>query len=407
MRHYITLIFLFLTASLLAQEIPTSDLLKKHIGYLASDELKGRKAGSEGDSLAAVYIRQNFEKAGLKPVFKNGFQYFSLVTDVTAGKSNSLKVGNTAFVASKDFQPFSFSTSDSLTAKVVFTGFGISGQSDSLKWDDFKDVDVKGKWLLILRGDPEPDNATSAFIPMASDRAKALTAKDKGAAGILLVTPTSIDRADRPIDITFDKSVSDAGIPVISITRSLASKILSLPVTAIDSIEKSMISKKKSSAFLTNTVLSARTEIVREKAVSRNVAFMLNGSDPRLANEYIVIGAHYDHLGMGGEGSGSRVPDEIAVHHGADDNASGVASLIELASYFAKHPTESPRSLIFVAFGAEEMGIIGSRYFVEHSPIPVKSIKAMINMDMVGRLKTDDPTLSISGTGTSNVTDSI
>lgn len=407
MRYRLSILFFLFSVGLFAQDKPLTEALKKHISYLASPELKGRKAGSEGDSLAAVYIRDNFRQIGLKPFIGNGFQYFSLVTDVIAGKRNSLKTDEKKFTAGKDFQPFSFSTSDSLTAQVVFAGFGITGESDSLKWDDYKGLDVKGKWLLILRGDPEPDNPTSAFIPMASDRAKALAAKDKGAAGVLLVTPSSIDRADRPIDITFDKSVSDAGIPVISITRALAANILSLPVTAVDSIEKRMIAAKQSTAFLTKSTLSARSEINREKAISRNIAFVLKGSDATLANEYIVVGAHYDHLGMGGEGSGSRVPDTVAVHYGADDNASGVASLIELAKHFASNPLQTPRSIVFVAFGAEEMGIIGSRYFVEHLPVPVKSIKAMINMDMVGRLKADDAIISISGTGTSNVNDSI
>lgn len=406
-RYPITFILFLIYTINYAQEIPNSEILKKHVSYLASPELKGRKAGSEGDSLAAVYIRENLKSAGLQPMFPGGFQYFSLVTDVTAGKSNSLNINGTDYLPGKDFQPFSFSTSDVLTSEVIFAGFGISGESDSIKWDDYKDLDVKGKWILVVRGDPEPDNPTSAFIPMASDRAKALTAKDKGAGGILLVTPSSIDRSDHPIDITFDKSVSDAGIPVISVTRKVAASILHLPPTAIDSIEKSMIASKKSIALKTGTTVAAKTEIIRQKAQSRNIAYILKGSDASLSDEYVVIGAHYDHLGMGGEGSGSRVPDETAVHYGADDNASGVASLLEMARFFAANPEKSPRSLIFAAFGAEEMGIIGSRFFVEHLPISKNSIKAMLNMDMVGRLKDDDATISLSGTGTSNVTDSI
>lgn len=403
----LSLLAILIASSSFAQHIPSVDSLKKHISFLASPELKGRKAGSEGDSLAATYIRESFKHSGLKPLTGNGFQYFSLVTDVKAGSSNSLRINNQSYTAGIDFQPFSFSTSDSLTAKVVFAGFGITGESDNLKWDDYKNLDIKGSWVLVLRGDPEPDNPSSAFIPLASDRAKALAAKDKGASGILLVTPSSIDKSDKPIDITFDKSVSDAGIPVISITRKVASLLLKLPVTSIDSIEKTMLSSKKSIAFLTDTFLTARTDIKREKAVSRNIAYVLKGSDPVLSDEYVVAGAHYDHLGMGGDGSGSRVPDETAVHYGADDNASGVASLLELARYFSVNNTLSPRSIIFVAFGAEEMGLIGARYFTEHSPVPVKSIKAMINMDMVGRLNDVNAAVNISGTGTSDVTDSI
>jgi len=367
----------------------SADSLKKHVKFLASDELKGRKAGSEGDSLAAFYINGEFQRMGLTPVFNNGIQYFSLVTEVKPGSDNKLKIqpankevgkhDTEEFISGKDFMPFSFSTSATLTGPVIFAGFGITAETDSLKWDDYNNVDVTGKWVLVLRGDPEPDNPTSAFIPMSSDRAKALYAKDKKAGGILLVSPSSIDRSDKPIDITFDKSVSDAGIPVISITRKVAADILGYPVTAIDSLEKVMLKSKAPVRINTDKVLTATTDIVRQKATSRNVSYMIKGSNPKLANQYIVIGAHYDHLGMGGDGSGSRVPDTVAVHYGADDNASGVASLIELARFFSKKENQPERNLIFTAFGAEEMGIIGSRYFTEHSPVPMKSIIAMVN----------------------------
>lgn len=413
MKKAIYIFFLLVSAliaavyPLSAQTLPSADSLKKHVKFLASDNLKGRKAGSESDSIAAFYIQKQLSGYGLIPLFNNGIQYYSLVTDVKAGNGNTLSVNLKEYTEGRDFEPFSFSTSQSLSNEVVFAGFGITADFDSLKWDDYKDTDVNGKWVLVLRGDPEPDNPTSAFIPLASDRSKALNAKDKKAAGVLLVSPSSIDRSDKPIDITFDKSVSDAGLPVISITRKLAADILGLAESSIDSIEKVMISKKTTITINRNTTISANTDVIRQKAISRNISFMIKGSDPDLAKEYVVIGAHYDHLGMGGEGSGSRVPDTTGVHHGADDNASGVASLIELARYYSQEGNQPKRSLIFTAFGAEEMGIIGSRYFTEHTPVPLSSIKAMVNMDMVGRLNSDDESITISGTGTSNVTDSI
>lgn len=394
--------------TLSAQYKPSADSLKKHVKYLSSDELQGRKAGSEGDSLAAVYICNHFANAGLTPLFNTGIQHFTLVTDVKPGSNNHLSANGKTFIFSDDFSPFSFSIDTTIKSGVVFAGFGIVGQSGNLSWDDYKNQDVKGKWVLVLRGDPEPDNSTSEFIPLSTDRAKSLTAKDKGAAGVLLVSPTSIEKTDHPVDMTFDKSVSDAGIPVISITRKTAADILAMPLTAIDSLEKAMISNKQTISFNVNTTVNATSDIQRTKAVSRNIAAILTGNDPVLKDEYIVIGAHYDHLGQGGEGSGSRMPDTVAVHHGADDNASGVASLLELAKYFAADKNKISRSIIFVAFGAEEMGIIGSRYFIDHSPVPVKSIKAMINLDMVGRLKAkDEASITISGTGTFNVADSL
>ncbi|HOI88498.1 MAG TPA: M28 family peptidase [Lentimicrobium sp.] len=384
-----------------------SGRLSRHIHYLASPELEGRKSGTTGDSLAAIYIRDQFQQTGLQLLESNGFQYFSLVSDVRAGEKNALEFNRISYTAGTDFQPFSFSSSATVNAPVIFAGFGISGTSGDLHWDDFQGIDVKDKWVIALRGDPEPDNSTSAFIPMAADRAKALAVKDRGAAGLLLVTPSSIDRADQTVDISFDKSVSDAGLPVVSITRKLAALLLRQQVTAVDSLEKLMISVKKPASFDPGTFLNATTDVIREKAVSRNVVAMLKGSDPALAGEFVVIGAHYDHLGMGGFGSGSRLPDTVAVHAGADDNASGVASLIELARSFAARPERAGRSMLFVAFGAEEMGLLGARWFVANSPVPLSSVKAMLNMDMVGRLSTDDPRVTISGTGTFTVADSI
>ncbi len=383
------------------------DQLNTTITYLASEELAGRKAGTDGDSLAAVFIRGKLAQSGAELLGNNGFQYFGIIAGVKSGEGNRLGSGGIEFEPGTDFQPFSFSSNSSLNAPVVFAGFGLSGNSGDLSWDDYAEVDVKDKWVLVFRGDPEPENANSAFIPMATDRAKALTARDRGAAGLLLVSPTSIEKSDNPIDITFDKSVSDAGIPVVSITRKVASVILGMNTTAIDSIEKVMIDGKKSAIVPLKSTVNATTDVIREKVTTRNIMAMLPGSDPILKNEFIVIGAHYDHLGMGGPGSGSRVPDEHAVHGGADDNASGVAAVLSLAEYFSVKENRPARSLLLVSFGAEEMGLLGSRYFVGHSPVDLKSIKAMVNLDMVGRMKLDLPTLTISGTGTFTIADSL
>ena len=385
----------------------TSDNLRKHITYLASDELEGRKAGTKGDSLAATYIRDKFRAAGAELQGDNGFQYFSLVAGVSQGDGNSFFVNGQKADVSVDFMPLSFSSSATVDAEVIFAGYGITGISGDINWDDYASADVKGKWVMVLRGDPEPENQNSAFIPLATDRSKALTARDKGAAGLILVSPSGMEKKDVPLDLSYDKTVSDAGIPVVSVTRMLASKILRLPVTAIDSLEKIMLGKVLPVSLRPETKVKASTDVIRQKVISRNVMAVIPGSDISMRNEYIVVGAHYDHLGMGGAGSGSRVPDLHAVHGGADDNASGVASLIELAEWFGKSENRTSRSLLFVSFGAEEMGLVGARHFVANSPVALKSIKAMINMDMVGRLNAESPVVTISGTGTFTVADSL
>lgn len=409
-KIFFLLVLLFpvsLTTAFGQSALPLVEKLKAGITYLASDELEGRKSGTEGDSLAAIFIRERFAENGATLMGYNGFQYFGVISDVVAGGKNSLTVVNHDFVAGKDFMPFSFSSSETVDAEVVFAGFGISGVSGDLAWDDFAGKDVKNKLVLVLRGDPEPDNQNSAFIPMATDRAKALAAHDRGAAGILLVSPSSFDKKDQPVDITFDKTVSDAGLPVISITRNLAGAILGLPATAVDSLEKVMISARSTANVNGLNRVKLTADVIRNKVTTRNIIAMIPGNDPVLKDEFVVVGAHYDHLGMGGTGSGSRVPDVHAVHGGADDNASGVAAIIALSEYFAKEANRPSRSLLFVSFGAEEMGILGSRFFVANCPVAIKSVKAMVNLDMVGRLKSQDPSLTISGTGTFTVADSL
>jgi len=400
-------LFVLLTAVQLSAQSFSPQSIQKTIIYLASDELQGRKSGTTGDSLAACYIRDQFRDAGAQLLGNEGIQYFNIVADITSGKFNLFSVSDKPYLPEKDFIPLSFSSNDSLSASVIFAGFGIVGNSGELAWDDYNRKDVRNKWVMVLRGDPEPENTNSAFIPMSTERAKALTARDRGAGGLLIVSPSAFEKQDKPLAITFDKTVSDAGIPVISITRKLAAEILQMPVSAIDSIEKLMTSSKKQPDILIEKIVNARTDVVRNKVTTRNIIALLTGNNKTLSDEYIVIGAHYDHLGLGGQGSGSRVPGEQAVHGGADDNASGVAALIELVNYFSKPENRPARSLLFVSFGSEEMGILGSKYFVAHAPVDLKKIRAMVNLDMVGRLNPESNALSISGTGTFLQADSL
>ncbi|MBM3405274.1 MAG: M28 family peptidase, partial [Bacteroidetes bacterium] len=153
--------------------------------------------------------------------------------------------------------------------------------------------------------------------------------------------------------------------------------------------------------------VDARTDLHTAYLNTRNVVAMIPGSDPTLQSEYLVLGAHFDHLGMGGKGTNSREADTLVIHNGADDNASGTALMIELAEKFTAHRDNLRRSLLFVAFSGEEMGLLGSKHFVNHPPVGVENMKAMFNFDMVGRLDREKNTLTISGSGTSLEGDSI
>ena len=371
--------------------------LQDHIKYLASDSLKGRLTGSPGDSLAAEYIRSKLISYGLKPLSGDGWQRFKVTKRVLPGKDNSLSINGINFSIDKDFTPFAFSSNAGLESEVVFAGYGFNINGDSLKWNDYDGIDVKGKWVIILRGDPEPDNNKSPFIPFSADRDKALLAKDMGAAGVLMVSGPVFDPQDAFEPLTTEGYSVD--IPVLRIKKEVADNIMSKSENTIAVLEKKLNDARKPFSFTTKVTVKGKAEIVRELANTRNVVMLLPGENPKLKDEYIILGAHFDHLGMGGPGSGSRALDTIGIHHGADDNASGVAMLLELADKFAKTKGSHNRSIIFLSFSGEEEGLLGSKHFVDDPGINLSKVNAMINMDMVGRLN-ETNNMEIGGVGT-------
>ena len=371
--------------------------LQEHIKYLTSDSLRGRKTGTAGDSLAAAYIRQQLVSNGLVPVSGDGFLRYGITDKVASGQGNFLKFNGKEFSRDSDFMPISFSGHGELEAEVVFGGYGLNISNDSLKWNDYNRLDVNGKWVLILRGDPESEKTVSGFIPFSGDREKALLARDMGAAGILLASGPVFDSADK-----FDKlSASDYSVdlPVLQIRREVADLILKKTGKTVSGLESDFNKARKPGGFRTGINVDAGSEVLREKSGTRDVIMMLPGEDPGLKNEYVIIGAHFDHLGMGGPGSSSRAGDTIAVHHGADDNASGVSEMLELAERFSLTPGSHPRSIIFAAFSGEEEGLLGSKYFADNPGIDLSKVNLMINLDMIGRLS-DSTSLQIGGVGT-------
>jgi hypothetical protein len=374
--------------------------LKDHISFLASDSLKGRKPGTPEGKVAANYIENQFLSFGYKALGEKGFQYFDVITSVVAGPGNNLSSGEFIGKPETDFQPFSFSANATLEADVVFCGFGFDLNKDSLKWEDYNNVDVKGKWVMILRADPELDNEESRFIPYAKDRDKVLTAKDKGAAGVLLVSGEEYDPRDKLAKLELDQMGTNSGVPAFHISRTFANFILKSNGKTIEQLEKTLIEKKEPSSFDCNIMVKGTSDVEFKKVKTQNVIGFLEGTDPVLKEQIIVIGGHYDHLGFGGKNSGSRVPEEHAIHYGADDNASGTASVIEIAEKLAANHKNLRRSVIVIAFGAEELGLLGSKYFTNNPLVGMDKIVAMINVDMVGRLK-ETGELMVGGTGTS------
>ncbi len=202
-------------------EITTQEL-KQSITFLASDSLKGRKPGTPEAQVAANFIADKFMKAGFKPLDKEIFQYFDVVTQVEAGKTNSIEFEGYKAELEKDFIPFNFSKDATASGDVVFCGFAFDIDTDSLKWNDFANVDVKDKWVLAFRADPELDNPDSKFLPYTKVQSKVLNAKDHGAIGVLLVSGVEFDKKDKLVKPALDQSMSNCGIPVFHINRALA-----------------------------------------------------------------------------------------------------------------------------------------------------------------------------------------
>ncbi len=384
--------------------ITSKDLLSD-LNFLATDSLKGRYPGTPEDSVLLHYIEAKFRTYGLKPAGDQYIDYFDVISAITPDEHNWLRFGNHEYAQGSDYLPMEYSGNDTLKVPVVFCGYGFDIRTDTFTWNDYAGRDVTGKWALILRGEPENKDI---FMDHSRDRDKILMAKDKGAAGVLFVSGSGYDPEERfPDQNGKEPSV---GVPVVQVKRAVANAVMDGTGFDVDRAEKALQSTGRSTAYESREPLEAGIVMVRTYAHTGNVAAILEGSDPVLRDQWIVIGAHEDHLGMGGPGSSSRRPDTIAIHYGADDNASGTATVLELAGWFAGRKEKPRRSILFVTFGAEEMGILGSRHFVEHPPIDLKKISVMLNVDMIGRMRPDSM-LQIGGVGTAaetrNILDSL
>lgn len=429
MRHkiYSSLLIIALTVSAFAQtaQQARSDIdakrLQEHVEYLASDELEGRRTGTEAAMMAAYYIAREFESLGFdcpEPdrwmchhTSNNFYGYvkaFPFVAAVQLGKNNSMlftprvealaKEGRAASLdlrVGDDWMPLSFSANGKVeNAPVVFVGYGIT--SAKLKHDDYAGVDAKGKIALAFAGTPDGDNPHGQFARYNDARFKAAAARDHGALALVLVARTENFKDERLAHLSNDYTSSDAGLPVVVLSRQVAERALTAGgLTALADVEK-IAQTKSVSAALPHVAFSITTDIARKSVSAANVVGILEGSDPKLKTEVILIGAHYDHLGRGGQGS--LAPREGEIHHGADDNASGVAGLLELARVLATSPQKPRRTIVFVAFAGEEEGLLGSSYYVEHPAFPLAQTVAMLNMDMIGRLR--EGKLNIGGVGT-------
>lgn len=381
----------------------TSSEIQAHIEYLASDELKGRGTGTPEIQKAIEYLISEFKHYGLKPLFDGKFtQEFKFTAGVELSEHNSVTFSFNKkaikLIVKEDFITAPFSGDGKISGELVFVGYGIT--APKLEYDDYEGLDVKGKIVIALRYNPEFSLPISQFEEFSSFRFKAANAKEKGAKGIVFINGHYPEvEQDNLMKFVYDRASGVKDFPVVHIKRNFVDELFKAEGKDLKSIQKEMSDAKKPNSFSLKAKADITTEIKMVEKLGYNVAAWLPGSDPALKDEFIVIGAHYDHLGMGGDGSLYR-GDVPEIHNGADDNASGTAGVLELAQMFSEKKNNSTRSIIFIALGAEELGLLGSGHFVNNSPVEVSKIVTMINMDMIGRLNADT-SLIVYGTGTS------
>jgi hypothetical protein len=399
--------------------LPAEARLRGDVTFLADDARDGRAPGTAGIEAAAEYIAAGFKEAGLKPAagLDGYFQPFTLTGNPELGPEPTLSVrgpGESTLAADRktDFIPLAIGSGGTLeNVPVVFAGYGITARDEAQKldYDDYAGLDVKGKAVLILRHEPQQDNDDSPFAgKRASDfatfRHKATNAFQHGAAAVVLVNDAFSLKGDKAKDtlLRFFEAGTElnSDLPFVMATRSFVDRFLAAAgKPALDVLEADIDRELKPRSFVVDGwTLSARVEIARKPITTRNVVGVLEGFGP-LADETVVVGAHYDHLGHGGMRSGSLAFFSSDIHNGADDNASGTAMVLELARRLARRPDPLARRVVFVAFSGEERGLLGSKHYVEHPPYPLASTVLMTNFDMVGRLNGKSE-LTVYGTGT-------
>jgi aminopeptidase YwaD len=381
------------TTKITLPEPSASAELFRHVRYLASDELAGRAVGTHGIDLARDYIGRQFANYGLLPGGDNGTYYQSVevVTGVTSSAESAVALGQSPLARGREWTPLGFSASGKIAGHLVFVGYGITAKDYG--YDDYAGVDVSGKIVVVLRYEPPPKDGRSPFRSRpqysrhAALRIKADNAREHGAAGMILVDLDSKEGGERElIPLTRSLGRSYTSLLSVQIARESLEKPLAESGLSLNGLKEKIDREGKPASTLLGlkAALDIRMETTTAKA--DNIVATLPGADSRTNAEHIVIGAHYDHIGLGHYGTRDR-STEGRIHHGADDNASGTAVLLWLARELGSRPHRLPVTVVFAAFTGEELGLYGSRQYVSHPPLPVSSARAMINLDMVGRLK--------------------
>ncbi|MDA1183113.1 MAG: M28 family peptidase [Acidobacteria bacterium] len=411
-------------------QVGSESSTRAHVEFLASDALEGREAGSAGEQRAADYLTSELSRIGAVPL--PGRSDLLMPFDFTGGSrdgGSSLTLstalaGDRSFVEPAEIRALSFSDDADVTGPVVFAGYGlVVPESQNIGYDSYATLDVQDKIVVVLRYFPEDaDQQTRAVLARYADlRYKAMAARQRGARALLVVTGPRSPNAGELVPMTFDTAIAGSGIPAASISGAVADALFASaaigapgaatspqssggtgsPSALRDAQEALDAGNPHVAGFdLPGVTLSLKTAVVRERKTARNVLAYLPATVGAEAVEkpWVVIGAHYDHLGRGGKGNSLASQDEAhAIHHGADDNASGTAAVLAIAASLSERPRG--RHVLIALWSAEEIGLVGSNAFATAPPVPLDEIAAYLNFDMVGRMQ--DNRLIVQATGTS------
>ncbi|MFQ5605884.1 MAG: M28 family peptidase [bacterium] len=390
--------------------IKPSDV-RTYIDFLASDSLKGRNTPSPGLNQAAAFIAEQFERLGLQPLNGDYYQTFHM-NKVYLGKENYLKIidaQNTEhnFKIKREFMPFEYTANKAVEGELVFAGYGIT--APEYQYDDYANVQVEGKIVLVLRHEPGEKDSSSVFdgaknSDFAKMQTKVENAIEHGAIGLIMVTDPVNHRSLRPRGFPWPSLyknlpnqaipytlalMESKKIPVVHVGKAFVKQIFG-SVDSLKSLQTKIDGAMRPNSFVISNLKAAlKTTTDVQSEATQNVVALLEGSDAVLKKQAIVIGAHYDHVGTK---LGKIKSGEDYIFNGADDNASGTVGLLEVAEAFTL--AEPPqRSVIFIAFAGEEKGLFGSRFYVEKPLWPISKTKAMLNMDMIGRNAGDQVTI--------------
>ena len=399
------LLFLVLSAGVSYSAAPAAQRYLDDIKALTAPAMEGRGDGSKGLSRAAHFIEHRFRTLGLEPAGKSSyFQPLSIITGARLKGKNHFAVINgtqkTDLTLKQDFVPFSFSSSGSAHAPIVFAGYGIT--ADEFQYDDYAGLAAKDKIVIVLRYEPASfavKTGNHGLTQHAQFITKAINARNHGAKAVVLINGKLGD-SEQDLLTRFG-SVSgpeNAGILFLQVKNDIADAWLKAAGKSLKGLQEQINSTSKPASFSLPETQSASVSvnIDNTRATVNNVLAYLPGK----TDEYVIIGAHYDHLGRGN--FDSLAPSQIGqIHPGADDNASGTAGVLELARLLAPHRGELRRGILFASFAGEELGLLGSAEWVKEPTRPLDKAVAMLNMDMIGRIKDEKVYIGGVGTGSS------